>query len=113
MVRRAVLWEHILEDQIGGRIKVERTKRGWTQLELATRMGGAVKRATISDFESGRRYPSLKTIARFASLFRVHPASLLVSAEHQLEHEVVVACFRASPHELRAAAEKLRIVPKR
>lgn len=46
-----------------------RLKLGWSQEELAERMGS--DRTYISDMERGMRNPSLKTLARLASTLDV------------------------------------------
>ena len=48
-------------------IKDLRTRRGWSQADLASRLG--VSRQTVNAFETGRSEPSLQTALRLAWLF--------------------------------------------
>lgn len=59
----------------GEKIMRERIKRGWTQKELAKRMGIAAQ--TVCNFEVGYRDLRISTIMRAASALGVEPASLL------------------------------------
>ena len=45
------------EELIGKKIKALRKTRGMTQIQLADALG--LERASISNYETGRRYPSL------------------------------------------------------
>lgn len=49
---------------IGERIRERREARGWTQVRLAQETG--IPRATLANYESGRREPDLETIQRLA-----------------------------------------------
>lgn len=44
-----------------------RAKQGWTQVELARRLG--VSRQTVNSIEKGRYYPSLPLAFKLAGLF--------------------------------------------
>lgn len=54
---------------VGKRIKALRKTRGLTQEQLAERLG--VQRATISNYEIGRRSPHLKELEKIASVLGV------------------------------------------
>ena len=54
---------------IGSKLKTLRKGRGLTQLELSDRM--ELSRATISNYEVGRRSPHLSELRRFAEFYGV------------------------------------------
>lgn len=56
-------------DTIGDKLKTLRKGRKLTQLELAEKMG--LSRATISNYEVGRRSPHLTELQRFATFYGV------------------------------------------
>jgi transcriptional regulator with XRE-family HTH domain len=53
----------------GATVKRLRNKRGWTQEELATRLGCA--RNTIARIETGNRRPSLTLLQQLAGVLKV------------------------------------------
>jgi len=58
----------------GATVKRLRNKRGWTQEELATRLGCA--RNTIARIETGNRRPSLTLLERLARVLKVGVGNL-------------------------------------
>lgn len=64
---------------IGHRIRFERAKRGYTQLELAERTG--IERSKIAKIESGVRGIRSDEAAALASALLLDPAELLAPAE--------------------------------
>lgn len=56
-------------DKIGQKIKVLRKTRGLTQQQLSEILG--VQRATISNYEIGRRSPHIKELERIANVLGV------------------------------------------
>ena len=62
--------------EIGKKIKALREARGWTQDELAKRMG-YFNRSTICYIESGRNSVTMSKLAEFAEVFGVSTAELL------------------------------------
>lgn len=56
-------------NDIGGKLKTLRKGRKLTQQELADRLG--VTRATVSNYEVGRRTPHLSELQRFAEFYGV------------------------------------------
>jgi len=56
-------------ESIGGKLKTLRKGRKLTQEQLADKMG--VNRATISNYEIGRRSPNIKDLKRFAEFYGV------------------------------------------
>jgi transcriptional regulator with XRE-family HTH domain len=56
-------------------IRQRRTARGWTQAELAERIG--VDRVFVTQLEGATRNVSLDVLERLARVFRVPPGTLL------------------------------------
>lgn len=56
-------------DNIGKKLQTLRKGRKLTQLELSEKMG--ISRATISNYEVGRRSPHLSDLRRFAEFYGV------------------------------------------
>lgn len=80
---------------IGRRIRELREERGWDQIDLEAHIDGTVKRATISNFETGARLPSLHTLLQLAKAFEVEPAALLLNPSAELKHRIAVAALDA------------------
>jgi DNA-binding XRE family transcriptional regulator len=57
------------------RIKKMRKLKGWTQTDLAKRMG--VTQAQVAKWESNRANPSRKTLVKLASIFGCEPGYLV------------------------------------
>ena len=60
---------------LGRRIADHRAKLGWTQQELADRVG--ISRVAVSNLEAGTGDPSERTIALLAGVFKVTPYELV------------------------------------
>lgn len=56
-------------EEIGRRLRLLRKGKGMTQQDVASRLG--MVRATVSNYEVGRRTPHLSELRRFAELFGV------------------------------------------
>lgn len=61
--------EHSVSNQIGSRLQELRKARKLTQQQLAEKMG--VTRATVSNYEVGRRAPHISELQRFAEFYGV------------------------------------------
>lgn len=59
-----------MSNKIAKKIKILRKSRGYTQQQLADLLG--VQRATISNYEIGRRSPHIKELARLAEILGVN-----------------------------------------
>lgn len=59
-----------MSNKIAKKIRILRKTRGLTQQQLADLMG--VQRATISNYEIGRRSPHIKELARLAEILGVN-----------------------------------------
>lgn len=60
---------------IGQKIQSCRKEKGWTQDELAKKMG--ISRATVAQYEAGKRKPKYETIVRFADALGTSADDLL------------------------------------
>jgi transcriptional regulator with XRE-family HTH domain len=61
---------------LADRVKALRAERGWSQTDLANRIGAAP--AQVSRYESGRTAPSADTVTRLAETFGVSTDYLLI-----------------------------------
>jgi len=64
-----------LSSKIGTKIKLERTKRGWSQEKLAELAGLNVN--SIGSIERGTSSPSIDTLAQIASAFDMEVIDLI------------------------------------
>lgn len=64
-----------LQSEIGAAVRAERTRRGWSMRELASRAG--VSQPFLSNVENARIYPSVPTLYAFAKALDVPPAQLM------------------------------------
>lgn len=65
-------------------IKTLRAERGWSQADLAERVGGDA--GQISRYEHGRVAPSVVTVVRLAEAFGVSADSLLIDGSPRRSH---------------------------
>jgi transcriptional regulator with XRE-family HTH domain len=79
-----------------------RTKYGYSQTEIASRLG--ITRAAYTNYESGTRQPGLKVLLQLADLYAVSMDELVgrtPKAEHAsllpIEHEVVEQYRQLTP----------------
>ena len=70
----AVRWSEV-SDRFGVLVKMERERRGWSQGELARRIG--VNHSLVARWEMGQRSPSLGMIERTATALGVLPRELV------------------------------------
>lgn len=63
----------VIQLSIGGNIKAFREERGWTQEQLAARMG--VDRVSVTHWESGVSVPRMGNIEKLAALFPIGKAA--------------------------------------
>ena len=64
---------------LGANVRRLRLEMGLTQVELAERLN--VGQNYISDVETGKKSPLLKTLAEFAEILQVQPSELLTSKD--------------------------------
>lgn len=60
---------------LGKRINEQRTSRGWSQVELANRLG--VTKQTVSNWENENIQPSIEMLLRLAEIFHTSTDYLL------------------------------------
>lgn len=85
-------------------IKLARHEAGLSQRELARRAG--TSQATMSAYESGRKQPSLETLAR---IIRAAGQDLRIQVVPYDDHDDVMAAYEASlSADARAAVERER-----
>ncbi len=70
----------LLSRQLGVRLALRRRERGWTQADLAEKLG--VETETVSRFERGQAMPSLKRLAFAAYVLDVPLGDLTSGASH-------------------------------
>ena len=73
---------------LGGQIKNARLERGWTQDELAGRVGRS--RISVSDWERGVKVPGVTAIPRLVAELDI-PVELLVAASQHTKKNIEVA----------------------
>lgn len=71
-------WSSVLRTSIAAQIKAMRESRGWTQQELAKRMGTTQAQVSMLEKPSPRHPPTINTLLRVAAVFDV---ALLVRFE--------------------------------
>jgi transcriptional regulator with XRE-family HTH domain len=84
---------HYLMESLGRRIAALRNQLGWTQQELADRLG--VSRAAVSHLEAGLNVPGERTVTILAGLFKQEPHELVAGTSYPVakaERLPVVAC---------------------
>lgn len=78
---------------LGRRIAASRSALGWTQQELADRLGAS--RTAVSHLEAGLSVPSERTVTLMAGLFKCEPLDLVAGTDYpeaKAERLPVVAC---------------------
>ncbi|MEO6121191.1 MAG: helix-turn-helix transcriptional regulator [Acidimicrobiales bacterium] len=80
-------------ETLGRRIARMRSERGWTQAELAERVG--ISRVAVSHLETDLNIPSERTVTLLAGLFRTEPHELVQATSYPMaktERLPLVAC---------------------
>ena len=94
---------------LGQRISVLRAERGWTQQQLADRLG--ISRVAVSHLETDLNTPSERTVAILAGLFRVEPHDLVAGTSYPMAKAdrlpLVVARWTDVEHQLALLARDL------
>ena len=67
-------------ESLGRRIADHRAKRGWTQTDLAERLG--ISRVAVSHLEAGMSTPGERTVALLAGLFKLEPHDLVAGTTY-------------------------------
>jgi len=69
-----------MHESLGDRIAKHRTELGWTQAELAGRVG--ISRVALSHIESNISTPGERTVALLAGVFKVEPHELVTDTDY-------------------------------
>ena len=69
-----------MHESLGSRIAKHRTELGWTQAELAERIG--ISRVALSHIESNISTPGERTVALLAGVFKVEPHELVADTDY-------------------------------
>jgi len=101
-----------MSEALGHRIAKHRTELGWTQAELAERVG--ISRVALSHIESAISSPGERTIALLAGLFKVEPHELVAGTDYPLAKAerlpVVAARYTEVEHQLALLDAQLSVV---
>jgi transcriptional regulator with XRE-family HTH domain len=76
----AVIPEPVIPELLGHRIAKHRATLGWTQAELAERVG--ISRVALSHIEAGMSNPGERTVALLAGVFKVEPHDLVARTDY-------------------------------
>jgi len=94
---------------LGQRISALRGDRGWTQQQLADRLG--ISRVAVSHLETDINLPSERTVAILAGLFRMEPHDLVAGTSYPAAKAdrlpVVVTRWTEVEHQLALLARDL------
>jgi transcriptional regulator with XRE-family HTH domain len=69
-----------MTEALGNRIAKHRTELGWTQAELAERVG--ISRVALSHIEAGISKPGERTVALLAGVFKVEPHEVVAQTDY-------------------------------
>jgi transcriptional regulator with XRE-family HTH domain len=69
-----------VEENLGRRIADLRGKLGWTQQDLAERLG--ISRTAVSHLEAGMSEPGERTVALLAGVFKMEPHDLVAGTRY-------------------------------
>jgi len=69
-----------MHEALGDRIAKCRTELGWTQAELAERVG--ISRVAVSHIEAGISNPGERTVALLAGVFKIEPHELVALTDY-------------------------------
>jgi len=91
-----------MHESLGDRIAKYRTELGWTQAELAERVG--ISRVALSHIESGISIAGERTVALLAGVFKAEPHELVADTDYPPAKAdrlpLVVARFTEVEHQL-------------
>lgn len=101
-----------VSEPLGHRIAKRRTELGWTQAELAERVG--ISRVALSHIESAISNPGERTVALLAGVFKTEPHELVAGTDYpQAKAErlpVVAARYTEVEHQLALLDVQLAVV---
>jgi transcriptional regulator with XRE-family HTH domain len=104
--------ESVLPELLGHRIAKHRAALGWTQAELAERVG--ISRVALSHIEAGISNPGERTVALLAGVFKVEPHELVSRTDYPSAKAerlpVVAARYTEVEHQLALLDAQLELV---
>jgi len=102
-----------MHESLGDRIAKHRTELGWTQAELAERVG--ISRVALSHLEAGISTPGERTVALLAGVFKIEPHELVASSDYPAAKAerlpVVAARYTEVEHRLALLDAQLAVCP--
>ena len=88
--------DSVTPELLGHRIAKHRAALGWTQVELAERVG--ISRVALSHIEAGISNPGERTVALLAGVFKVEPHELVAGTDYpQAKAERLPVVARDTP----------------
>jgi transcriptional regulator with XRE-family HTH domain len=97
---------------LGQRIAKHRSELGWTQAELAERVG--ISRVALSHIEAGISNPGERTVALLAGVFKVEPHELVARTDYPAAKAerlpVVAARYTEVEHQLALLDARLAVI---
>jgi transcriptional regulator with XRE-family HTH domain len=104
--------DSVAPELLGHRIAKHRAALGWTQAELAERVG--ISRVALSHIEAGISNPGERTIALLAGVFKVEPHQLVAGTDYPRAKAerlpVVAARYTEVEHQLAILDAQLALV---
>jgi transcriptional regulator with XRE-family HTH domain len=105
--------ESVTPESLGHRIAKHRAALGWTQAELAERVG--ISRVALSHIEAGISNPGERTVALLAGVFKVEPHEMVARTDYPPAKAerlpVVAARYTEVEHQLAILDAQLALVP--
>jgi len=103
---------HDTNESLGHRIAKHRSELGWTQAELAERVG--ISRVALSHIEAGISKPGERTVALLAGVFKVEPHELVAQTDYPAAKAerlpVVAARYTETEHQLALLDAQLAVL---
>jgi transcriptional regulator with XRE-family HTH domain len=101
-----------MHEALGERIAKDRSELGWTQAELAERVG--ISRVALSHIEAGISRPGERTVALLSGVFKVEPHELVHGTDYPSAKAerlpVVAARYTEVEHQLALLDAQLAVV---
>ena len=102
-----------MTDALGSRIAKHRAQLGWTQAELAERVG--ISRVALSHLEAGIATPGERTVALLAGVFKTEPHELVSGTDYPPAKAerlpVVVTRYTETEHQLALLDARIEAAP--
>ena len=80
------------EAEVGERIRARRKARGWTQLELGSRLRPAVSHAAVSDIERGKCRLGISRLRQIARVLGTTDGDLIMGLQVKVAEQSPAAC---------------------